>query len=253
MTGYVVLARKELLEIVRTWRLWVLPGILLFFAVTGPPTARYAPQIIEAFAGAELQGLTLPDPTYLDAYAQWAKNLGQIALFALIIIHGGIVSGERRSGTALLVLTKPISRTAFVVVKVLVNAAFVAVLVTLGTAVTWGVTALFFPEAPGAGLWGSSLVWLVLAVQLIALMTLLSVVIRSASGAAGAGLGVYVLLSILSAWPPAAEHTFVGLAGQATSLATGDPADPLWPVVTSLVLSAAMVAGAAALFRRTEL
>ena len=36
MSGFRVFARKELREIVRTWRIWVLPGILLFFALTGP-------------------------------------------------------------------------------------------------------------------------------------------------------------------------------------------------------------------------
>ena len=194
MTGFTVFARKESQEILRTWRLWVLPGILVFFALTGPPLARYTPEIIKAFAGDQLGGLTLPPPTYLDAYGQWIKNLTQIALFALIIICGGIVSAESRSGTAVLVLTKPVSRTAFVVVKAVVNSAFVAVLLVVGTLITWGLTAAMFGSAPGSALWSSALVWLVLAVQFIAVMTLLSVLIGSAAGAAGAGLGVFVLL-----------------------------------------------------------
>jgi len=253
MSGYAVFAGKEVREILRTWRLWVLPGILLFFAVTGPPMARYTPEIIDAYAGAELGGLTLPDPTYLDAYAQWAQNLSQVALFALIIIYGGLVSAERRSGTAVLVLTKPVSRSAFIVVKTVVNAAFVSVLLLVGTLVTWGMTAAMFPTAPGSALWASSLVWLVLAVQFIALMTLLSVVIGSAAGAAGAGLGVYVLASIASIWEPLATYSPVGLATQASALATGASASPLWPVVTSLALSLGLVGLAAVVFRRAEL
>src|SRR5665647_131722 len=43
MSGPVVFARKEALEILRTWRIWVLPGILLFFALTGPVLARFTP------------------------------------------------------------------------------------------------------------------------------------------------------------------------------------------------------------------
>lgn len=253
MTGFTVFARKEMLEIWRTWRKWVLPGILAFFALTGPPLARYTAEIVKAFAGSQLAGFTVPEPTYLDSYSQWAKNLTQIALFALVIIYGGLVSAESRSGTAVLVLTKPVSRSTFVLGKALVNAAFVAVLLVAGTAVTWGLTAAFFGTAPGAALWGSALVWLVLGVQFIALMTLLSVVIGSAAGAAGAGLGVYVLLSIASIWKPLGSYSPAGLPAQATALAAGTEASPLWPVLTSLALSVLLVAAAALLFRRKEL
>src|SRR5581483_5533907 len=36
LSGAAVFAAKEVREIWRTWRIWVLPGIVLFFAVTGP-------------------------------------------------------------------------------------------------------------------------------------------------------------------------------------------------------------------------
>ncbi len=253
MTGFAVFARKETQEIWRTWRLWVLPGILVFFALTGPPLARYTPEIVTAFAGDQLGGFTIPTPTYLDAYAQWAKNLTQIALFALIIIYGGVVSAESRSGTAVLVLTKPVSRSAFVVVKAVVSSAFVTVLLAAGTLLTWGLTAAMFGTAPAAALWSSALVWLVLAVLFLSLMTLLSVVIGSAAGAAGAGLGFFVLMSIASIWKPLAAYSPAGLASQATALAAGTPAEPWWPVGTSIALSVALVTLAAALFRRKEL
>jgi hypothetical protein len=148
VNGFWAFARKEAVEIVRTWRIWVLPSILLFFAVTGPVTARFTPQIIGAVGGTQLAGLKLPAPTYVDAYLQWAKNLTQIALIAIIVIYGGLVSSERKSGTAVLVLTKPLSRTAFVVAKAVVHAAFLSVTVVLGTLVTWDVTKAIFGRAP---------------------------------------------------------------------------------------------------------
>src|SRR5665811_336834 len=93
-----------------------------------------------------------------SAYIQWIKNLSQIALFALIIIYGSIVSSESKSGTAVLVLTKPVSRTAFVIAKAAVHSAFLAVLVVAGTLVTWALTAAVFGQAPGSALWSSALV-----------------------------------------------------------------------------------------------
>src|SRR5450759_5824807 len=133
MSGIAIFAGKEAREILRTWRIWVLPGILLFFALTGPVLAKFTPEIVGALAGDQLGGFKIPTPTYLDAYTQWIKNLSQIALFALIITYGGIISTETKSGTAVLVLTKPVSRTAFIVAKATVHSVFLAVLVVIGT------------------------------------------------------------------------------------------------------------------------
>jgi len=253
MNGFTVFAGKEAREIVRTWRIWVLPGILVFFAVTGPFLARFTPEIVGALAASELGGFKLPTPTYLDAYIQWIKNLSQIGLFALIIIYGGIVSGETKSGTAVLVLTKPVSRTAFVIAKAAVHSVFLGILVVIGTLLTWGLTAAAFGTAPGSSLWSAALVWLVFGVLFIALMTLLSVLIGSAAGAAGAGLGLYALMSIVAIWKPLGTYSPAALAAQPASLAAGKDAAVLWPVLTSLLLAVALVALAARAFRRKDL
>lgn len=247
-------ARKEALEIVRTWRIWVLPSILLFFALTGPPLARFTPELINALAGEQLGQFRIPPPTYLDAYGQWIKNLSQIVLFALIIIYGGLISSEIRSGTAAFVLTKPLSRAAFVIIKAIVHTAFLAFTLTAGTLITWGVTLAVFSDAPASALWKSALLWLVLGVFFIMLMTALSVMIPAPAGAAGAGLGAYALLSAVAIWEPLRTYSPAGITGQATSLAAGtETASPLWTVTTSVLLSIALVLLAAALFRRKEL
>ena len=252
-SGFAAFAGKEASEIIRTWRIWVLPGILLFFALTGPVLARFTPQLLGALAGDQLKGLVLPVPTYLDAYAQWTKNLSQIALFALIVIYGSVISAERKSGTAVLVLTKPLSRTSFVVAKAAVHSVFLAVLVVAGTLITWGVTAAVFGQAPGSALWSAALAWLVFGVLFIALMTLLSVLIGSAAGAAGAGLGAYALVSIAAIWKPLGTYSHAALATQPASLAAGKDVAVLWPVLTSLLLAVVLVTFAALVFRTKDL
>jgi ABC-2 type transport system permease protein len=255
MSGFSVFAGKEAREILHTWRIWVLPCILLFFALTGPVLARFAPQIIGALAGDQLKGLAMPTPTptYLDSYTQWTKNLSQIALFALVIIYGSIISSERKSGTAVLVLTKPVSRTAFLVAKAAVHSAFLGILVVAGTLVTWGLTAALFNDAPGSALWSSAMVWLMFGVLFITVMTLLSVLIGSAAAAAGAGLGIYALVSIAAIWKPLGTYSPAALATEPMSLAAGNDVAVLWPVLTSLLLAAILLALAALAFRRRDL
>jgi ABC-2 type transport system permease protein len=255
MSGFETFVGKEAREIVRTWRIWVLPGILLFFALSGPVTAKFTPQILTSVAGMSkaLIEKLVPVPTYLDGYGQWAKNLTQIALFAVIIIYGGLVSSERKSGTAILVLTKPVSRSAFVVAKALVHGAFLAASVVVGTLITWGMTALVFGTAPGGPLWTSAICWLAFALMFLALMTLLSVLLPSQAGAAGIGIGVFALMAILGLYKPLVLYTPVGLSVAPGTLAAGNPFPVMWPLISALALAVALVAAAAWAFRRQEL
>ena len=252
MTGF-VFAVKELREIVRTWRIWVLPGIVLLFAVTGPVLARFTPELVGAVVGSSLGGLKIPTPTYTDAYLQWTKNLSQIVLVALIIVYGSLVSGEVRSGTAVLVLTKPLSRNAMIAVKATVQSLFVVTVVVAGALVTWGLTWSIFGQAPAGPVWRATAVFLVLAVLFVCLMTLLSAAIKSAAGAAGVGLGGYVVLAIASIWKPLGQYSPAALTTEPASLAAGHAVTVTWPVITTLLLAIACVVVAVVVFRRQDL
>jgi len=253
--GFLQFAWKEVLEIVRTWRIWVLPGMLLFFALSGPLMARFTPEILKAVGGSEMAALVkaMPKPSYLDAYGQWIKNLSQIGLFAIIIIYGGLISAERKSGTAILVLTKPLSRTSYVVAKAAVHAAFLVVSVCITTVITWDVTRLVFHKSPGGPLWSAVVGWLALAIFFLGVMTFLSSLLDSQAGAAGIGLGVFAALGVAGMWEPLQKFSPAGLVGAPTVLAAGKESAILSPVITSVGLAVLLVMAAAEVFRTKEL
>lgn len=253
MTGLAIFAKKEAREILRTWRIWVLPGIVLLFALSGPLLARFTPELVQSLAGSQLHGLKIPAPTYADSYAQWVKNLTQIVLIAVIIVYGGIVSGEVRSGTAALVLTKPLSRVTFVYAKAAVHSVFLALLVAAGALLTWLLTRVIFGAAPAAPLWSATGAFLVLGALFICVMAAASVLIGSAAGAAGAGLAAFAILSIAAIWKPLGTYSPAGLPALPGSLAGGHDASALWPLLTSVVLGVALVALAGLVFRRRDL
>jgi ABC-2 type transport system permease protein len=255
--GFLAFARKEAVEIVRTWRIWVLPGMLLFFALSGPLMAKYTPEIIKAVGGSDMAALVkaMPKPTYVDAYGQWIKNLSQIGLFAIIIIYGGLISAERKNGTAILVLTKPLSRTAYVVAKAAVHCAFLVVTVGVTTVATWSVTRLVFGKAPGAHLWYAVIAWLALAIFFLGVMTLLSSLLGSQAGAAGIGLAVFASLSVAGMWEPLQKFSPAGLMQASVLLASGKGSGALTlsPVITACGLAVLLVMVAAEIFRTKEL
>lgn len=254
MRAFGAFMRKELLEIVRTWRIWVLPGIVLFVALSGPPLAKLTPEILSAVmpAGSGVN-IEIPTPTYLDSYAQWVKNLTQMVTFALAIMWGGLISGERKSGTAVLVLTKPLSRTSFVIAKVL-SAAVLLVGVTLaGAAITWALTLAVFGTAPLTMLVGVTLPWLGYALFLLAVMALISTLLPSQAGAAGIGFGAHIVLSVLGMWAPMVALTPVGLGVAPAAALAGEGFGIGVQLASAAVLGAALVAAAAWVFERQEL
>lgn len=253
MRGFSRFLIKELVETVRTWRLPVVAGVALLFALTGPVMAQLTPQLLESLQSSQ-PGVVIkvPDPTWIDAYAQWIKNLTQIVSFVTIIVASGAVAGEVASGTANLVLTKPVSRGAFVAAKAIALLMLVGGTVVVGTALTQVVTILVFGEAPPAELWGPTLVWLVFAALLISISVLLSSVV-STLAAAGIGVGVFFALSLGALWGPAVKYSPVGLVTAPTELLAGKDPSTAWPIATGIAAAFICTAVAAALFSRREL
>jgi len=255
MRGFGAFLRKEVSEIVRTWRIWVLPGIVLFFALSGPVLARFQAELIATLLPAGESGLTIQvsEPTFADAYVQWTKNLSQIVLFAVIIMFGGMISGEKRSGTAVLVLTKPLSRAAFVVAKFVSYAGLLVVAVIVGALLTWGETYAIFGEAPFTQIAEATVVWLVFALLFVALMELFSAALDSQAGAAGLGFLIWILLGTGALWGPLFRYSPAGLISAPNALILGQAEPLMWPILVSVVLTLVCLLASVAVFRRREL
>ncbi len=252
MTGFRAFLAKDLREIVRTWRIWVLPGILLFSAVTGPPTARYTKELLSSLGG-DIFNPMMPDPTWADSYAQWTSNLTQLVSFALIIALGSAISGEKRSSTAIMVLTKPLTRVGFVLSKLVSTAVLLVGATLVMMLVTWGVTLIWFPDAPFGPLIASTAAWLLYAFMLVAVVLLGSAAVDSGAGAAGIGLGVYFTLMLAGLWGPLLRWTPAGMANAPVALGAAREVDILWPALTTAALTVVLVWLAVRVFERREL
>ncbi len=254
MNGFSAFLAKELQEIRKTWRIWVIPGMVLFFAVVSPLIAQLTPTLITSMARSQ-PGVTivLPPPTWVDAYGQFLKNMQQVVLIAVVITGAGAVSGERAWGTAVLTLTKPLARGAFVLAKVFSQSALLVGCTALGTVLCAALTRMIFGPAPLWPLANAALLWLAYALLLVAVMTLFSAWFPARGAAAGGGL-VFLFLGLLVAiWAPAARFTFVGLLPAAGKALAGHPAATFWPVITAAGMSVVSAAAAVKIFERQEL
>jgi len=112
------LLSKELREQRRTHRLLIVALVLLVSGMLSPLLAKYTPLLLSSLPGVppSLAAL-IPQPTILDSFTQFVKNVSQFGVILVIILTMGALAQEIERGTASMLLTKPVRRSAVIMAK----------------------------------------------------------------------------------------------------------------------------------------
>ncbi|HXM58474.1 MAG TPA: ABC transporter permease [Candidatus Dormibacteraeota bacterium] len=252
MNTLTALLRKELVEQWRTMRLPSALALFLFVGISSPLLARFTPQIVQAVGGAHLAGL-VPPPQMADAVTQFVKNMGQFGALMAIVLAMGSVAAEKDRGTAAFVLSKPVSRSAFLIAKLLALVATLAVGVVVATLATYLYTGILFAWLrPGLAV--TAALTLVALVVFATFTFAASTVTGSTVAAGAAGFVALLVAGAISVLPEIGAYSPFGMVAQGQPLALGAPADSvLGPLAVQLALVAVLVAATLAVFRRQEL
>jgi len=254
VNGFSTFLAKEFTEIRKTWRIWVIPGMLVFFAITSPIIAQITPGLMASLSkGRPGMVVQIPPATWRDSYAQYLKSLSQMVLIAVVITGAGAVSGERSSGTAVLTLTKPVTRASFVLAKIISQAGLLIGATIVSTSVCAALTIGIFGSAPFGPFVASVAIWALDALLMIVVMTLFSAGFAARGASAGAGLAFFFLTLLISIWPPANQYSFVGLMSASGKALMQQPTAALWPVGTAVLAGMVAAWGAVKVFERQEL
>lgn len=225
MDGFVVFLRKEIREAWRTSRLPVIVLIFFVFGLISPLLAKYTPELLKSLGGSIT--IVVPPPQISDAVDQFLKNVGQNGIIVAILLTMGLVAREKERGTAAFVLTKPLSRSAFLAAK------FAGLVTTLGAGLAAAAiaayiyTALLFSQLSVGGFIVSTLLVLLAVLAYAAITFLASTLVSSSLPAAGIGLAGWLLLSLLGALPKIGDYTPNGLFAPARAIALGTTPDNL--------------------------
>ncbi|HEX9067777.1 MAG TPA: ABC transporter permease subunit [Ktedonobacterales bacterium] len=255
MDGFIIFLRKELSEAARSERLLVVAVVFLLLGIISPLGAKYLPQLLQSL-GTGQQGVQIivATPTVNDAITQFLKNVAGTGILIALLLPMGSVAREKEQGTASFVLTKPLSRQAFLVAKALALFAVLAVGVALGSIAAYLYTALLFkPIAVGGFLACAALILLSLLVY-AAFTFLGSTLAQSQLPAVGVGLVAWVAISLVSLSPALSPYTPAGLVTVAGSIALGKETEHLTTsLLANLAIIVVVLAGAWLAFRRQEL
>ena len=232
MTGFSTLLRYELRGMRRTWRGPVILAVTLFLALSGPVLTLFMPDILASVGGLELVG---PDPTWRDAAAQWSSDLSQVIALLVLLVLAHSVAHPITSGTAGLLLARPVQRPAVLIAPAAAAMITAAVAVLLGALASGLMTALIFDGAPLSIPLGLTLRWIVLMTVLGAAAVFGAGLNGGMGGAAGFGVGLYLLLALISTVPRAADYSPAGLF----DLAGGEAW--VWAALTGIFLSGILI------------
>ncbi|HZC05281.1 MAG TPA: ABC transporter permease subunit [Ktedonobacterales bacterium] len=253
LTGYRALLGKELREAWRTSRLPVTVAIFFILGMLSPLAAHYTPELLKNATGNGIQ-IHVPPPTLKDAIVQYIKNVAGNGFLIAIVLAMGSIAREKERGTAAFLLTKPISRLAFVAAK------FTALVATLGmgllvaTVTAYAYTVYFFGATSALAFAEMGLlVWLALT-AFLTLTFLASALTSSTVAAASLGFAAWLVMALLGISPRLQPNTPNGLFDAAQSLALGaTPQHLAQSLIATIVIIVAALALTQLIFARQEL
>lgn len=192
MNQFTVLARKELVQMVREIKVIWLPLVFIFLGITQPVVNYYLPSIFEML-GAE-QGISIDlSMTAQSGSEVLASTLGsqfdQLGVMIIVISMMGIVQSDKASGMLAFILTRPVKVGSYIRGKVFSHYLFIACSVTVGYIVSYLYTYFLFSGVPLTDLSVALLFYLLWVLFIVSFTTMISTIFNSQ--------GVIALISIV--------------------------------------------------------
>ena len=251
-----VLLQKEWKETLRTSKIFVLPAVFVFIAISSPLLAKFTPDFINMmvqYTGQQIN-IEMPPPTYVDAFVQLFKNIGQMGLLVMLFVFAGTMVEEKTKGTATLILTKGVSRSGFVASKFIYATFFMTAIYLVMTGIFAFYASLLFPDTPwDKAIVALAIVWLYCE-MVLAVVVLGSVLCKTYLSSAVFGLMWFFGFSILGSIPIADQYTPGYCVTLALELFQSDFsfAAYAWPIGTSLLVILGTVVIALRTFKYQE-
>ncbi|MCX7922625.1 MAG: hypothetical protein N3B21_11550 [Clostridia bacterium] len=254
---YFVFLKKEIMEILKTSKIYILPAVFLFIGLVSPLFAKFSPQLVEMMMKSSGQNIDIkiPDPTYIDAFMQIFKNLNPMGVIVIILTFVGSVVEEKIKGSAVLVLTKSVSRTQFILSKFLSSVILISASFILLTAAFLLYTYILFPGFSIGNLWVLLVIQWLYCIVVAAITILASTLGKSFTVSAVLAFLGFMLMSATSYIPYVKKFS----PGEAGTLSveilrgTKKINELAAPGMTMIVFCLAILLAAVSIFRKQEL
>ncbi|OCT11592.1 hypothetical protein A8709_06975 [Paenibacillus pectinilyticus] len=253
MSQWMTLYRKEMLEMSRNAKwIWV-PLVFIIIGAMQPVTTYYTPQIIKNMGslpeGAVIQ---IPIPSPQDVIVSTLSQFGTIGILILVLVSMAIISGERQSSVAGMIMIKPVPPVSYITAKWAGIQTLTLVSFACGFTAAAYYTVQLFGKIEVVPLMQSFAVYGLWLVFIVTVTVVFGTWLRGSAAIAFAGIATAIVLTVAGglfkpymAWSP-----FMLTNHAAALVSQGQLSDNLvLCILSSLLLIALLLAGGVQLFR----
>lgn len=211
---------KEVRESLKAPRYWVLFSLFVFMGILSPVTGKFMNEIFLLF---ELEiPIALPEPTMMDAWLQVYKNIHTLLVIVFLIMLSGTVVQEKVKGSVLLVLSKNISRSNFILSKFFTGMLLFIVLFVVSFLISLGYTYYFFGEVFFDGWLYTFFLSIGIGIVVSAIAIFASVISKSATISALLGFAIFAVSGIFNSIPSLVKFNPLGGISMINSIMAGE-------------------------------
>ncbi len=253
MNGYIAFVKKELMENTRNYRLFIMLALFFIFGMLGPMTAKFTPQLIASLTP-NMQ-ITIAEPTALDSWIQFYKNVPSLGFSLMIIIFSGCLSSEYSKGTLTIMLTKGLSRPAVILSKFSVAAAIMTISYWMSFGITYGYTAYFWQgQVLPHMIFSAFALWMV-GLLYLSILIFGCVLFRQAFPSIIFLLGVTVIMTLIGIPKQLASYNPLILTLKNVDLISGtvSVSEFIMPIVIAIIFTVGFLFSATLLFNKKQL
>ena len=251
MRAYFAFTKKEFLESFRTYKLPILVGVFILLGIMNPLTAKLTPQLLESFMP-EGMLVAIPEPTAIDSWAQFFKNVNQMGLIVTVIMFSGLMATEFSKGTLIIVLTKGLKRSSVILSKFTVASVLWTLSLSICFVVSYAYTVYFWN---GDGLlevlFAVLCLWL-FGIILISVLLVGGVILKNSYGSLLFVVGTMVVMFMLNLIPDVKKHNPLLLISGNMDLITGklSASDFTVPMIIGVALLITFIIAAVQIFNK---
>lgn len=256
MKSFIAFFKKDLLQRVRNGKFIILAAVFFLLGVMNPAIAKLTPIMLDLLSDALAEsGMNLEQIT-VDAFTSWAqfyKNI-PMGLIVFLILEGGCITGEIRSGTLILALTKGFDRYKVIVSKTVVLLFSWTFYYLICFVITYFGTEIFWDNSVCNELIFAGLCWWLAGVLAVMLIILFSVITKSFPLTILIPCGICLISYVVGLIPKVTKYTPTALF-DGTSLVYGlkDLGDFVPAFIISAVLSVVCFVVSIPVFNKKQL
>ena len=192
MNNFIVLIKKEFVQMVREFKVIWLPIVFILLGLTQPIVTYYLPSILEALGGG--QGIKIdPSMTAQKGGEVLASTLGsqfdQLGLMIIVISMMSIIQTDKANGMLAFILTRPVTVISYIGGKVVSNYLIAAFSVAIGYFASYLYVNFLFTDLPISHMITGILFYLVWVLFIVSFTTMISAIFHSQ--------GIIALISII--------------------------------------------------------